>query len=80
MGLNGDAFMNRVTDVPIQMIWGENDPALGLVLLDGTERFASRLKIQRLPGVGHWVNHEAWAEVNKLLLEWQLPSEAPVTP
>jgi pimeloyl-ACP methyl ester carboxylesterase len=70
-------FMSGVTNVPIQIIWGANDPALGVGLLDGLENYASHLLVHKLPKVGHWVNHEAPEDVNRLLLEWQLPEHAP---
>ena len=40
MGKKGIEFMKAVTDVPTQIIWGEEDPALGLILLDGLERYS----------------------------------------
>jgi len=58
------------TDVPVLVIWGEQDPALGSFLLDGLDRFASDLRIERLPHAGHWVQNEAPAEVNRLLLRF----------
>lgn len=70
-------FMNGVTDTPIQVIWGVKDPALGVGLLDGLDHYARRLRVHKLQGVGHWVSHEAPEEVTKLLLEWQLPKQAP---
>jgi pimeloyl-ACP methyl ester carboxylesterase len=69
-------FMDRVTDVPIQMIWGEADRALDVLLLDGLDEYVSYLRVNRLPGIGHWVNHEAGDEVNRLLLDWHAPNEA----
>lgn len=71
-------FMSGVTNVPTQIIWGEEDPALGLMLLDGVHRYARNLRVHRLPGIGHWVNHEASEEVNRLLLEWHVPQQAPL--
>jgi epoxide hydrolase 4 len=55
-------------DVETLVIWGERDPALIPELLDGLERYVPRLRVHRLPEVGHWVQNEAPEEVNRLLL------------
>jgi epoxide hydrolase 4 len=52
------------------VIWGERDPALGIELLDGLERVAPRLRVQRLPDAGHWVQNEAPEEVSRLLVDF----------
>lgn len=57
-------------DVPTLIVWGEQDTALGLETLDGTERFVPDLTIRRLPNVSHWVQQEAPEKVNAILEEW----------
>lgn len=57
-------------DVPTLIIWGEEDRALGLETLDGTERYVADLTIRRLPNVSHWVQQEAPEQVNAILSEW----------
>ena len=57
-------------EVPTLIVWGEEDSALGLETLNGTERFVSDLTIRRLPGVSHWVQQEAPEAVNAILAEW----------
>lgn len=57
-------------EVPTLIVWGEEDKALGLETLDGTERFVPDLTIRRLPGVSHWVQQEAPERVNAILEEW----------
>ncbi len=52
------------------IIWGEQDPALGVELLDGIERFAPNSVVHRLPQAGHWVQNEAPDEVNRLLIRF----------
>jgi epoxide hydrolase 4 len=52
------------------VIWGEKDTALDVVQLDGLERVAPRLRVHRLPDVGHWVQSEAPETVNRLLVEF----------
>jgi pimeloyl-ACP methyl ester carboxylesterase len=57
-------------EVPTLIVWGEEDKALGLETLDGTERYAADLTIRRLPGVSHWVQQEAPEAVNAIVEEW----------
>jgi pimeloyl-ACP methyl ester carboxylesterase len=55
---------------PTLVVWGERDPALSTRLLDGVERWAPRLRIERLPTVGHFPHQQAHEQVNELLLEF----------
>ena len=57
----------RVIEVPTLVIWGEQDVALDLICLDGTERYVRHLTLHRLPGVSHWVQQDAPEAVNDLL-------------
>jgi len=57
-------------DVPTLIIWGEEDSALGLETLEGTDRYVADLTIRRLPGVSHWVQQEAPEAVNAILADW----------
>lgn len=57
-------------EVPTLIVWGEEDTALGLETLDGTERYVDDLTVRRLPGVSHWVQQEAPEAVNAILREW----------
>jgi pimeloyl-ACP methyl ester carboxylesterase len=52
------------------VIWGEQDPALGVELLDGLERVAPRARVHRIPHASHWVQNEAPDEVNRVLVEF----------
>lgn len=57
-------------DVPVLMVWGEEDSALGIGCTIGTEAWVDDLTLKRLPGVSHWVQQEAPEAVNALLAEW----------
>lgn len=59
-----------VIDTPTLIVWGEEDSALGLETLEGTERYVADLTIERLPGVSHWVQQEAPETVNAILAGW----------
>lgn len=58
-----------VIETPTLIVWGEEDSALGVELLDGTEAYVRDLTIRRLPGVSHWVQQEAPQKVNPILQE-----------
>jgi epoxide hydrolase 4 len=62
----GDAMV----ETPTLVIWGENDFALDIHLLDGMEQWVPNLTLHRLPGISHWVQQDAPDEVNRLLAEW----------
>jgi epoxide hydrolase 4 len=57
-------------ETPTLIVWGEEDAALGIELLDGTDAYVRDLTIRRLPKVSHWVQQEAPAKVNTILREW----------
>jgi epoxide hydrolase 4 len=57
----------RRLDVPTLVIWGEEDPALLLHLTEGLEQWVPNLRLEKLPGTGHWVPYERPDEVNGLI-------------
>jgi pimeloyl-ACP methyl ester carboxylesterase len=59
-----------VIETPTLIVWGEEDAALGIELLDGTDAYVRDLTIKRLPGVSHWVQQEAPEKVNAILKDW----------
>lgn len=54
--------------VPVSILWGQQDSALGESLLDGSGRFAPDLEIVRIPHAGHFVHQEEPDTVNQRLL------------
>ena len=44
--------------MPHLVLWGEEDEALTPACLDGLERFAGDIEIQRVGSSGHWILHE----------------------
>lgn len=70
--MGGDAMpdLSRVIEAPTLVVWGEEDVALDLVCLDGTERYVRDLSLRRLPGVSHWVQQDAPEAVNALLRDF----------
>lgn len=59
-----------VIETPTLIVWGEEDAALGLETLEGTDTQVRDLTIERLPGVSHWVQQEAPETVNAILAGW----------
>jgi len=59
-----------VIETPTLIVWGEEDAALGIELLDGTDAYVRDLTVERLPNVSHWVQQEAPAKVNAILAAW----------
>ncbi len=57
-------------ECPVQVLWGEEDPALGVDLLRGLDRYVSQLDVVRIPEAGHWVHWDAEERVAGLLKEW----------
>ena len=60
----------RRLELPVQVIWGERDLALGSELLEGTSRFVADLRIHRIPDASHWVQQDAPDEVNRVMREF----------
>ena len=56
--------------VPTLVIWGEDDVALTLGLLNGLEKQVRELYIKRISGATHWVQHDAPELVNKYIWEF----------
>jgi pimeloyl-ACP methyl ester carboxylesterase len=55
---------------PTLLIWGERDRYLGNHLIDGTDRWVPQLRVERIPDASHWVQSDAPARVNALLLDF----------
>lgn len=60
-------------ETPTLIVWGEEDAALSVELLDGTDAYVRDLTIKRLPDVSHWVQQEAPEKVNAILRDWLTP-------
>ncbi|MEG0053261.1 MAG: alpha/beta fold hydrolase [Comamonas sp.] len=58
------------TPVPTRVLWGDSDPALQPSLLEGLQAWVPQLQVQKLPGVSHWVLHEAAEAVRASLAEF----------
>ncbi|WP_066377629.1 MULTISPECIES: alpha/beta fold hydrolase [unclassified Anabaena] len=59
-----------ILEVPILMIWGENDTALGKELTYHTSNYVRHLQIKYIPDCGHWVQQEKPELVNQYIREF----------
>lgn len=57
-------------DVPTLILWGEQDVAIDIAVLDGTEAYVPDLTVRRFPHASHWVQQDVPGEVNAALKEW----------
>jgi len=58
----------KIIDKDVLVIWGMRDFALGPECLEGLEEWLPRVRIERLPNAGHFVQQEAADEVSAILL------------
>jgi pimeloyl-ACP methyl ester carboxylesterase len=57
--------------VPTMIIWGEADTYMDPVLLErSAETVTGSLRVERLPGVSHWVQEEVPDRVNGLMIDF----------
>jgi pimeloyl-ACP methyl ester carboxylesterase len=57
--------------VPTMIVWGEADAYMDTVLLErSAATVTGPLRVERLPGVSHWVQQEVPDRVNELLLDF----------
>jgi pimeloyl-ACP methyl ester carboxylesterase len=69
-GWRRDPRLEQPLRLPSVVIWGERDAYLSPRLLDGLDRWVPEVRIERLPGISHWVQNDAPEQVNRLLLEF----------
>jgi pimeloyl-ACP methyl ester carboxylesterase len=63
--------MNMPINVPAMMVHGRDDGCIGAETLDGMEQlFPKGLKIELVPGAGHFVHQERPDHVNELVLKF----------
>ena len=63
-------FTSQTVEVPTLVIWGANDTALLPSLTRGLSEWVPRLRVEIVPGAGHWVPYERPDQVNTLIREF----------
>jgi pimeloyl-ACP methyl ester carboxylesterase len=61
---------HRRVEPPVRILWGLDDVALGADMAAASVERCRAAELFRLPGAGHWVQHEATEQVNGLLLDF----------
>ena len=61
---------HRLVEPPVRILWGEEDVALGVEMARASVPRCRAAELTLFPGAGHWVQHEAAAQVNDLLLDF----------
>ncbi len=57
-------------NVPTQVIWGEQDFALGIELVQNLSRWVPDLELELLPTAGHWVQQDEPEITSELMLDF----------
>jgi epoxide hydrolase 4 len=60
----------RRIDQPVLVIWGERDAYLGRELAEPPRDWVPNVRLERMPGISHWVQHDAADRVNSLLIDF----------
>lgn len=61
--------VNRRIPVPVRIVWGRRDTALGEELVEPSAAFCDRAEVIFLDDAGHFVQHDAPERVARLLIE-----------
>jgi epoxide hydrolase 4 len=61
---------SQTVSVPTLVIWGENDAALLPSLPRGLSEWVPELRVEIIPGAGHWAPYERPDEVNALIRDF----------
>lgn len=67
----GNGFRSSIdptVDVPTLVIWGEQDAFLDRRMAESSLALCREGELVRLPGITHWVQHEAAEQANRLLI------------
>ena len=67
---SAQAFKWKVIDCPNLVIWGTGDSFLGEELATPDPKWVPNSRVEKLPGIGHWVQNEAPDDVNRLLINF----------
>jgi pimeloyl-ACP methyl ester carboxylesterase len=68
--LLGGERPSREVRVPTLLVWGEDDPALGVELTDGVERWVPDLRVERFPDATHWVQNDRPEAVSESVVDF----------
>jgi len=59
-----DELLAKIT-VPVLIVWGCKDAALGEELADASQNYCNNVQLKKIQNASHWVQQDAPDEVNK---------------
>lgn len=62
--------LRRTVHAPTLLVWGEQDRYLSPSLAERTKRWASNIRVERLPDASHWVQIDARERVSQLMTDF----------
>ncbi len=65
---SSEELANRQAAMPVSLIWGAKDTALGVEMAEPSMVFCDQGELHIIPEAGHFVQNDAYTEVNALLL------------
>lgn len=60
----------RRIEVPVLIVWGENEPVFNARAVEDLGAWASDVRVERIAGAGHFVQHDARERVNALIVDF----------
>jgi pimeloyl-ACP methyl ester carboxylesterase len=57
-------------ETPTLIIWGEREPVFLPSALDDLGQWVANVRIERLPKIGHFAQHDAAERVSELIVDW----------
>ncbi len=61
---------NTPINVPVLLLWGEQDAYLSPRLTEGLSDWVPNLRVMRFPDVSHWIQNDAPERVNRLMIDF----------
>jgi epoxide hydrolase 4 len=60
----------RRIDVPVMIVWSEHEPVFNAAAIEDLGAWVTDVRIERIPGAGHFVQNDARERVHELLLDF----------
>jgi epoxide hydrolase 4 len=69
----------RRIDVPVLIVWSEHEPVFNASAIEDLGAWVTDVHIERIPGAGHFVQHDARERVNGLMIMWSAEAAPPLS-
>lgn len=60
----------RRIEVPVMIVWSEREPVFNAAALNDLDAWIANVRIERIPGAGHYVQQDAPERVHELLIDF----------